>query len=348
MLSPEIKSKDKVVKAIVDYSGEYLGVLALLYGRSRFPARKRFEQWLGADLGELIINFPEGSNNNIADSYASITNGVTNHKLNISSKGTGGGAAPAISGLKIPDDMANDPKYKTLVEFVNICKESRPRGQAPGTIVQGFTAMDLIYDTNPNVIPKKYLPFLPWGDKYPMIPELANESIENKKAGYDDSLPKRFEKLVNEISSKTASEGGKLAYLVKKDVADLVTNHDAIPGFADGILQLLEMNFIQQYTDYSGGEMTFATQWPAKLDGKVSCENKCSAADPKAGGLCFKLGRTDSSVSSEPGEAEVDGFDSEEDFTAGAAEIATGIAPKAQVEPTAPAPQMGNVGRKKR
>ena len=51
------------------------------------------------------------------------------------------------------------------------------------------------------------------------------------------------------------------------------------------------MNFIQQYTDYAGGEITFETQWPAKLDGDVSVVNKSSAAEPTAGGFSFKLGR---------------------------------------------------------
>jgi hypothetical protein len=51
------------------------------------------------------------------------------------------------------------------------------------------------------------------------------------------------------------------------------------------------MNFIQQYADYKGGEITFETQWPAKLNGKISVENKSSAGDPTAGGFSFKLGR---------------------------------------------------------
>ena len=51
------------------------------------------------------------------------------------------------------------------------------------------------------------------------------------------------------------------------------------------------MNFIQQYADYKGGEVTFETQWPAKLNGKISVENKSSAGDPTAGGFSFKLGR---------------------------------------------------------
>ena len=91
-LPPEYTQKDKEHerKAIVDYAGEYLGVLALLYNRSRFPRKRQFDEWLGGDLGEVVLNFPSAANNNIADSYAVITNTSTSHSLNISSKGTGG------------------------------------------------------------------------------------------------------------------------------------------------------------------------------------------------------------------------------------------------------------------
>ena len=82
------KEKEKERKAIVDYAGEYLGVLALLYERSRFPRKEKFIQWLGASIGELTLNFPSAANNNIADSYAIISNPNTSHSVNISSKGT--------------------------------------------------------------------------------------------------------------------------------------------------------------------------------------------------------------------------------------------------------------------
>jgi hypothetical protein len=52
------------------------------------------------------------------------------------------------------------------------------------------------------------------------------------------------------------------------------------------------MNFIQQYTDYhNNGELTFSTQWPSKLEGVVTLENKSSAKEPSSAGFSFKLGR---------------------------------------------------------
>lgn len=343
MLPKEYQQKEKVRKAIVDYAGEYLGVLALLYNQTRFPAKAKFVEWLGGDIGDLIINFPEGSNNNIADSYASITNGITNHRLNISSKGTGGGAAPAISGLKVPDYMASAPKYENIVEFINICKAPKPKGGVPGTLTQGFAAMDLLYRINPDSIPKLYVPFLPWADKHPDIARLCDDSIVDKKAGESGILPKQYQKLVSQIVSKEASDGGKLAYLVKKEVANSINSHDGIPGFQAAVLEILEMNFMQQYTDYKSGVLSFATQWPAKLEGKISCENKCSATDPKAGGLCFKLGRTESEH-----EAPVNNDEpiaSDDDFEAGAEEIATGHAPRKSNSASEP---VTGVGREKR
>lgn len=295
------KEKEKVRKAIVDYAGEYLGVLALLYNRSRFPRKAQFEQWLGADVGSLTLNFPSKANTNLADSYATITNLNTSHTLNISSKGTGGGAAPAISGLKVPDYVRKDPNFSSAVKFIDIC-------QKEGTVQQAFSAMDLIYSINPKAISKKFQKYLPFAQKNPNLPELCKADIaaSKKKTGVNVGMPMKYYDLYHDVGGG-GSEGGKIIYAVKKEVQDSINKRDGIPGFEDAVLQILEMNFIQQYCDYKGGELTFATQWPAKLDGKISVENKSSTTEPTAGGFSFKLGRVDDSVSSEPGEPEVDG-----------------------------------------
>jgi hypothetical protein len=295
MLPEEYQTKEKqsTQKAIVDYAGEYLGVLALLYERSRFPRKQAFTEWLGGSTDDLVINFPGASNTNIADSYASIKNAATSHSLNISSKGTGGGAAPAVSGLKISDDIARNPEFSTAVEFINICKNT-------SAIEQAFDAMNLINDTNPTALNKKWAKWLPWD------PNTVNSIIASYRS--KAPLPKKFEPLFSDIAtkSKEATQGGTLIYAVKKAVISAMNDNDAIPEFRSVILQVLEMNFIQQYCDYKGGEITFATQWPAKLDGNITVESKSSAVDPGSGGFSFKLGRTDTDVSSEPGEEEVD------------------------------------------
>ena len=333
-LPEELQSNDKIRAAVVDYAGEYLGVLALLYRRTRFPKREQFEQWLGGSIDDLMLNFPSKANTNLADSFAIITNPGTNHTVNISSKGTGGGAAPALSGLKISNDLKRNPAFKDAVRFIELCQEIDKSG--PSTITSAFKAIDFIYQINPNSLPKVWQKFLPFSSKFPNIVEMSIRSLKEQLP-----LPKQFQPLYADIKAKsTATDGGKLIYAIKKTVADAINNNDAIPEFGATVLQILEMNFIQQYTDYKAGELTFSTQWPAKLDGEISIENKSSASDPTSGGFSFKLGKTDDSVSSEPGETEVDAVDVGPAVAAAAADI---VEPKRLEKPAAV-----GVGRKKR
>ena len=273
------KEYEKVRKAIVDYAGEYLGVLALVTGRSNFPRRDQFLEWLGGSISDLTINFPSKANTNIADSYARITNKKTEHTLNISSKGTGGGAAPAISGLKISDETKRSKKLKNAVAFIELC-------QRTGTIEQAFEAIDFIYKINPSSIDKRFHKILPMS-KNPELPSYVASAFKSKTP-----LPKKYASIYADIRSD-ATDAGKLIYAIKKEVASAINTKDAIPEFKETILQVLEMNFVQQYADYDHSQATisFETQWPAKLHGEVSVVNKSSAKDPTSGGFSFKLGR---------------------------------------------------------
>ena len=286
VLPPEYqnKSMEKVRKAIVDYAGEYLGVLALVTGRTKFDNQKEFTKWLGAGVGELVVNFPGKQNTNIADSYATVKNKKTSHTLNISSKGTGGGAAPAISGLKISDDIKKNRKLKNAVKFIELC-QAKADERGASTLIQAFEAMNFIYSINPGAISKKFHKFLPWQ------PAAIATIVDAVSTGRP--LPKKYSSLFSDIKTRggKVTEGGTLIYAIKKDVAEAINYRNAIPEFKNTILEVLEMNFIQQYTDYDKGEITFETQWPAKLDGDVSVVNKSSAAEPTAGGFSFKLGR---------------------------------------------------------
>jgi hypothetical protein len=286
MLPPEYqdKSMEKVRKAIVDYAGEYLGVLALVSGRTKFDNQKEFTKWLGAGVGELVVNFPGKSNTNIADSYATVKNKKTSHSLNISSKGTGGGAAPAISGLKISDDIKQNPNLKNAVKFIELC-QAKADARGASTLIQAFEAMNFIYSINPSAISKKFQKFLPWQ------PGAIATIVDAVSTGAE--LPKKYSPAYADIRTRgdNVTQGGTLVYAIKKDVAEAINDRNAIPEFKDTILEVLEMNFIQQYTDYNKGEITFETQWPAKLDGDVSVVNKSSAGEPTAGGFSFKLGR---------------------------------------------------------
>jgi hypothetical protein len=351
-------TKEKERKAIVDYAGEYLGVLALLYDRSRFPRKRQFQEWLGGDMGSLVLNFPNAANNNIADSYATITNPGTSHSLNISSKGTGGGAAPAVSGLKVSEDIKRNPKLRNAVKLIELCQAGKDE-TGPSTIVQAFKIMDFLYKVNPNSIPKVWHKFLPFETKSPKVLQQSIDSINN-----GSRLPASYQPLLATVNSEVATEGGKLVYLIKKTISRAVNEDDAIPEFADTILQVLEMNFIQQYTDYhSNGELTFATQWPSKLEGVVTLENKSSAKEPSSAGFSFKLGRnaqdyedpgpdgaTGDVVQPDESDAElnISTASSAAEFEKGANSIATGRIKREKPKFNKPTDVETNVGRAKR
>lgn len=341
----------KIRASIVDYAGEYLGVLALVQGTSRFPRRQGFEKWLGGDVSSLTINFPSKSNTNIADSFASIKNEETQHTVNISSKGKGGGAPPSIGGLKIPQEIRDNPNYEASVAFIDLCdsgKNPRYNLPEPRTISQVFQAMNLLYQYVPDAIPEKFNDFLPWK---PDIIKRVNDSMAAFKQRKNLALPE-YANLWSDIDfKKPSSDGGKLTHAVKLAVMQAVNEGNALPEFQDVILAILDMNFIQQYADYDAKSrtMSFATQWPAKLEGKITLESKSGATDPTKGGFSFKLSNTDPKTTLEqPNELGVGlgGADqTEKDFTAGAEKIASGGSSVLSKQPPS---EIGDVGRKKR
>lgn len=285
-----LTAQTAIVKAIVDNAGEYLGVLALVSGQSQWyggaSKRQDFVKWLGSDLGNLTVNFPAGQTNPLADSYATVSNAATGHTLNISSKGTGGGAAPALSKMKVPDSLRKNKKYKTVIELIELSTTS------PAATV-GFEAMNLLYNADSASVPKEYKNLLPWSDT---VIAAARKSFRD-----GSPMPAKYQKIVGSVKS-TAADGGRLMYAVKRDVAKMV-NTGAVPEFAAVLLQILDLNFIQQYATFEGkktGTISFATQWPAKIDGEVSMENKSSAPDPSSGGFSFKLHPTGTPIKVDP------------------------------------------------
>jgi hypothetical protein len=277
VIPSEFAKTESVKKAIVDYAGEYLGVLALVNNQSNFPNKKEFLKWLGGDLSGLTLNFPSKSNTQIADSFASIINPNTQHQINISSKGTGGGAPPSLSGLVIPPSVRDKKEYKTAVDFIELCQNKNlPK---PTTISQVFQAMNLLEERVPEAVPKEFKKFLPWPQE---IVAQVSDSLKN-----GTPMPK-YQKLFANLQSK-GSDGGKLTYVVKDAVMEAV-NGGAVPEFQAAILETLDYNFIQQYTKMGkGGQLQFDTQWPAKLNGIVSLESKSGGTDPTKGGFSFKL-----------------------------------------------------------
>jgi hypothetical protein len=332
----------KITKSIVDYACEYLGVLALVNGRSNFPKKEEFENWLGSDASQLTINFPASANTGLADSFAEVKNLKTKHTVNISSKGTGGGAPPSLSGLKIPDEVKNNPDYEAVVKLIEIC-------QSMGTIPQPFAVMNLLDEFAPDSIPNKFAKFLPWN-----VSEIANacsSSIKNFASRQPSSMEK-YQELWDDIGfTKDSSDGGRLVYAVKVATMKAINEGKALPEFQDAVLYILDMNFVQQYADYQGkksGIVQFETQWPAQLDGKVALMSKSGSGDPTKGGFNFKLSRTEPKTELEmPGEGPSPTKGStEKDFVKKARDIALGVS--ADDDDDSEQKKFGNAGRKKR
>ena len=273
-LPPEVMADKNIVSAIRDYAGEYLGVLALINNQTDFPNRDAFLQWLGGDLKSLMLRFPSDETNPLADSYAEITNPTTAHQINISSKGKGGGAAPALSKLKVPDHLPKKRKYANALKFIDISKNS-------ATSVQPFEAMNFLNQLAPNLVPAKFKPFLPFSEA---VVRAANDSRIKGTA-----LPK-LKSMWSDINfKKPATDGGKLMYAIKNGVVEMI-NKGAIPEMQAVILEILDYNFIQQYSDLQKNAFVFKTQWPAKLNGSITMSHKSSAVEPTSGGFSFKLG----------------------------------------------------------
>lgn len=303
---PKELLKTKIGASINDYAGEYLGVLALIYEQSRFPRKKGFTDWLGADISDLTLFFPAEANSPLADSFASISNDKTNHKVNISSKGAKGGAPPSLSGLKIPDEIRNNPKYEAAVAFIDLSDNGdKKKGiepkyalPAPRTISIVFQAMNLINEYVPEAVPEEFKEFLPWKAS---IVKQCKDSIDGFKRGKPIDMPE-YKSITDKVKSDKASDGGKLVYAVKDAVLRTVNENDAIPGFQDVVLNILDMNFLQQYADLNkrSGVMSFATQWPSKFDGYITLESKSGATDPTKGGFSFKLSPLEPKTDLEP------------------------------------------------
>jgi hypothetical protein len=273
------KEADTAIKrAINDYAGEYLGVWALINEATDFPSKDKFLNWLNAPLSNLTLYFPSESNNSIADSYALIDQ-KSGHQINISSKGKGGGAPPAISGLKIPDHVRAKKAYKFPVQFIDLMQNKNV--PTPSSISQAFLAMNLIYENNPKVIPAQFHKFLPWDQ------EIVAEVNDSRKNGTPMT---RYQSLWSNIQfEKNSSDGGKLTHSVKLAVRDII-NSGGIPEFEAAILEVLDYNFIQQDTKLrTNGQMYFKTNWPARIDGRVTVELKSGATDPTKGSFSFKL-----------------------------------------------------------
>ena len=274
---------DKTQKVMAIDAGEYLGILMMVYGMAEWHENKydKFLEFLGAsDLSELLIIFPGSQNSQLQDSYG-VQNSATGHTIMISSKGgkgaTAAGAAPALSGLKIPDNLKKKIKPGSAVDFIQLMQ-----GESMTTINQPFYGLNFLNQYYPDSIPEMYKPVLPFTDA-----DIASINANIKGKG---DLDPKYNTIVKSRNIKArARAGGILFYAAAKDLVDTFNATQPIPDFRQTVLKILDMNFVQIFTRIVGKKLTAKVLWPGKIDGNVLLWTKAEAASPSSAGFSFKV-----------------------------------------------------------
>jgi len=256
-------------KAIELYASEYLGVLGLLTGATKFPDRKQFNEFLGTDLNDMIMFFPKDSANPLADSF-SVVNDETGHALKISSKAAGKGAPPSLSSIKLPADVRSE--YPEVAGFYDLATD--PRITA---FTQPFAMMNWLHENVPDAVPAEYEPLLPFTSE---TVNAAQQSFRTKSP-MPRSLMRVFDRrLSDRVRSGDSTDGGKAWYAVITDVMTAVNDQDAVPGFQKAVIRSLGHNFVQLYTEQKGDRLETTAFWPAKIKGQAILKSKGSSKDP--------------------------------------------------------------------
>lgn len=277
---PNLKEYDEKTKKVIAIdAGEYLGILEMVHNVADFPKKEGFLKFLNsADLNGLTLIFPGEQNSQLSDSYG-VQNSTTGQTILISSKGgigkTAVGAAPAISGLTIPDRLLKKIKPGSSVDFINMIQKSKVANQP-------FAAMNFLYHYYPNSIPKLYQGLLPF--TYDDFDAISNSITTGAR------IPAKFNKILKTRTiTATSTPGGILAYCVIKDFVDTVNATEPMKDFRTVVLEILDENFVQIFTRVVGGKLTAKVLWPGKIDGNVFLHTKAEAANPSAAGLSFKV-----------------------------------------------------------
>jgi hypothetical protein len=282
---PNLKQYDDYTqKKIAIDAGEYLGILAMVNNIADFPKKDRFLQFLGStDFKNLALIFPGEQNASLSDSYG-VQNAQTGHTIMISSKGgkgsTASGAAPALSGLAPSiQKRINRIKKGDPLDFINSIIQVKP------VSVQGFAGINWLATYYPELLPEQYKAITPF------YSEDVRQILKNINTKGAEPMPKKFQKLISapSIQSSKGTDGGKLAYVVTKDLVNIINESYLIDKFRKTVLTLLDENFIQIYSRIVGGKLTTSVLWPGKVDGVVLLHTKMSPGSPGDAGLSFKI-----------------------------------------------------------
>ena len=276
---PKNLNKDEI-KAIELYASEYLGVLGLISGATRFKrgSRQEFDKFIGSDLSDMIMFFPKDIANPLADSF-SVVNDETGHAVKISSKAVGKGAPPALSGVKMPAETRK--KYPKAASFYDTAVDSNL-----SAFSQPFAMMNWLHKNAPAAVPTEYGALLPF----------SSETIAIIQDNYakDQPIPKRmantFAKRISpKVMASASTMGGKIWYAVTKDVIEAVNDKDAVKDFQKAIIQSLGFNFIQLYTNIKGDKLVTEAFWPATISGEARLKTKGSSLQPTSGKISVEI-----------------------------------------------------------
>lgn len=271
-LTPEQK------KAIELYAGEYLGILSIFNNVAKFDKRAEFDEFLGMDLGKLMLYFPRSQSNPLADSFA-IQNKKDGHSLKISSKAAGKGASPSLEGLKLPAHVRANPAFAKEVAFFDEARDAKYTAFS-----QVFGLMNWLFENMPDLVNEKFYPYLPWTQEWI---DAINSSLKE-----DTTFPKDV--MANIVSTipkgrPKGTDGGVIWYAVISDVLKAINVRNALPQLKPVVLETLGYNFMQVYTQQAGNKLKTKVFWPAKIDGKVQLKTKGYAGNPNFGKLGFQV-----------------------------------------------------------
>jgi hypothetical protein len=156
--------------------------------------------------------------------------------------------------------------------------------QVSPTSAQGFAGINWIANNYPEAVPEKYRKLVPF---YSEDIRAVLNNIRTKNA---EPMPKKFLPLIQapSIQASKGTDGGKLVYVVTKDLVDAI-NTGIIKNFRTTVLELLDENFVQIFSRIIGGKLTTKVLWPGKVDGNVALHTKIAPGEPGKAGLSFKV-----------------------------------------------------------
>jgi len=276
-------------KAIRDFAGEYLGVLALLNNTANFPSRAQFFEHLGvSNLNDIELYFPAKTNNPLADSIAKgqFKNKKTGNAILVSSKGDKG-AAPSVDNLKIPENLANSNEYRLETGFIKTLQEEGTAFSQP------FYAINYLYRNFPQSISSEIVQALPFDESE--IKEVRDWFNKKLPLSAYKKIDKKYKPILklSETKNPKAPIGGVIQYTLKSELKRLINSEKILPNFESLAREILQTNFIQIFADIKSNKLVFEVLWPNKemASGVITIESKYGIGQSAQGKMSFNVGR---------------------------------------------------------